>query len=243
MNSPARTLSNQANAQLSTGPRTEHGKAASSQNARRHGLTSNRVVLPGEDPAEYDALRANLLREYQPLGETELTLVDELAACSWRLVRARSVETAAYKKMVEGSEDPAAVIAGQLVAQPAAIDRMQRYVTAFERAYYRALNKLTAIHKERRQQTESRDPRPAASSPAQPDFLDEDDLPPRPVPLASFRKTSRYLQRRARAAAEQALRDMGPSVKVHGVAESDAPPDLGSELLNEGKVIPIQPVA
>ena len=38
MSSQAQIAANRANAQLSTGPRTEEGKAASSRNAYRHGL-------------------------------------------------------------------------------------------------------------------------------------------------------------------------------------------------------------
>ena len=43
---------NRNNAKKSTGPRTEQGKAASSQNALKHGLLARDAVLPGEDPAE-----------------------------------------------------------------------------------------------------------------------------------------------------------------------------------------------
>ena len=39
---------NQQNAQHSTGPRTEEGKAATRQNAFKHGLASGQIVIPGE---------------------------------------------------------------------------------------------------------------------------------------------------------------------------------------------------
>jgi hypothetical protein len=47
---------NRINAQKSTGPRTDEGKQRSSQNALKHGLLAKRSVIPGEDPAEFDAL-------------------------------------------------------------------------------------------------------------------------------------------------------------------------------------------
>ena len=46
---------NQANAELSTGPRTEEGKARSSQNSLKHGVFAKTIVLPGE--SQLKALR------------------------------------------------------------------------------------------------------------------------------------------------------------------------------------------
>jgi hypothetical protein len=89
-----RVVSNRKNAQRSTGPRTPEGKAVSSQNAARHYLTSKQVVIPGEDPAEYDALRASLVADLKPANAIEVDLVEELAAGSWRLKRAHRIETA-----------------------------------------------------------------------------------------------------------------------------------------------------
>jgi hypothetical protein len=45
---------------------------------------SKQIVLPGEDPAEYDTLRQSVLDQYQPAHETERLLVEELAAGHWR---------------------------------------------------------------------------------------------------------------------------------------------------------------
>jgi hypothetical protein len=53
MSIPHRTEINRANAQHSTGPKTESGKQKSSLNALRHGLTSQIVVMPTEDLAAY----------------------------------------------------------------------------------------------------------------------------------------------------------------------------------------------
>jgi hypothetical protein len=97
MSSTAQVLANRQNSLHSTGPVTAAGKAVSAQNARSHGLTSKQIVLPGEDPEEYDAVRASLIRDYAPANETERTLVEEIAAGSWRLARARRHETAILK--------------------------------------------------------------------------------------------------------------------------------------------------
>ena len=53
MSTQSQITANIANSQHSTGPRTEAGKAVSSQNALKHGLTAQTVLLPGEDEAAY----------------------------------------------------------------------------------------------------------------------------------------------------------------------------------------------
>jgi hypothetical protein len=98
--SAAQLAANQANAQASTGPRTEEGKARSSQNAVKHGLYSRRSMerLAGKENAEaraeYDAHLAGLQASWQPQGEQEETLVDNMADQGLRLAdlrRARDV--------------------------------------------------------------------------------------------------------------------------------------------------------
>ena len=42
-----------------TGPRSDAGKERSSLNAVKHGLRSERPVIPGEDPVEWDAFHAD----------------------------------------------------------------------------------------------------------------------------------------------------------------------------------------
>jgi hypothetical protein len=47
---------NRRNAQKSTGPRTEAGRAASAQNSRKHGCYAGQVLLEGQDQELYDQL-------------------------------------------------------------------------------------------------------------------------------------------------------------------------------------------
>ena len=49
---PMQHLASITNAQKSTGPQTEAGKAISSENARKHGLSSRFAVLPWEHADE-----------------------------------------------------------------------------------------------------------------------------------------------------------------------------------------------
>jgi hypothetical protein len=147
-----RVVTNRANAQHSTGPKTPQGKAASSQNAAKHHLTSKQVVIPGEDPAAFDAHRADLIASLKPANAVESELVEELAANSWRLKRAHRIETAVLAEIVAGSPDPDAAIAKSFLERPKELDRLVRYMTSIERAYWRVFNKLETIQRERREQ-------------------------------------------------------------------------------------------
>jgi hypothetical protein len=88
----SRAAVNRANAQRSTGPRTEAGKQRSSLNALRHGLTARIAVLPSEDSAGFEGHVQQFLDEYQPATPTETQLVHELANTAWRLNRVPFLE-------------------------------------------------------------------------------------------------------------------------------------------------------
>jgi len=70
---------NRENAKHSTGPRTAAGKRRSSQNALRHGLAAQSVVVPAEDEAQYQQLCGKFFDEYKPATATEATMVQLLA--------------------------------------------------------------------------------------------------------------------------------------------------------------------
>ena len=79
---------NRRNAQHSTGPRTALGKGASSQNARKHGLTATtHHILAKEDPADYAALEAEIVAIYDPKSPRERLAATEIAKCRWALQR------------------------------------------------------------------------------------------------------------------------------------------------------------
>jgi hypothetical protein len=85
MSSAQQVAANQANAQLSTGPRTEAGKKSSSLNALKSGLTGRTVLLPGEDAAAYKAHCEAFMEGFDSVGEEETALVQLLADTRWRL--------------------------------------------------------------------------------------------------------------------------------------------------------------
>src|ERR1700757_3268620 len=84
---------NRRNALKSTGPKTGEGKARSSMNALRHGLTAAQAVLPHENEDDYEKIREGMLESYAPENPAEQALVEELVIAYWRLMRMHRVET------------------------------------------------------------------------------------------------------------------------------------------------------
>ena len=78
-----------APARRQRGPSTPEGKARSAMNARRHGLRARTFgILPEEDQAEWALHPAELRQGYGPTDDTELKLVEAIAAAMWNEIRA-----------------------------------------------------------------------------------------------------------------------------------------------------------
>jgi len=92
MSTEAQIEANRANAEHSTGPRTEAGKAKSARNALRHGVYPMAKLIPGEDPQELDALTKGMLEDLNPLNTHETELVNQLIDFQWRLRRVTNEE-------------------------------------------------------------------------------------------------------------------------------------------------------
>src|SRR5262249_55338536 len=93
MSSYRQIEANRRNALRSTGPRTEQGKRRSRQNAVRHGLTAETVVLALEDVEDYQAFEAAVIADYDARTAVERELALRLASLLWRIRRATAIET------------------------------------------------------------------------------------------------------------------------------------------------------
>jgi len=69
---------NRRNSELSTGPRTEEGKARSSQNALKHCVYAKDILLFWEDFDGYDAFRHQLMVDWEPRTAAEVIYVDQV---------------------------------------------------------------------------------------------------------------------------------------------------------------------
>ena len=78
---------NRLNAQLSTGPRTESGKARSSRNALTMGLYTRTDYVKPEERDLYKEFCETMYSELCPASLLEETLVSEITGASWRLRR------------------------------------------------------------------------------------------------------------------------------------------------------------
>jgi hypothetical protein len=150
-----------------TGPRTEAGKAVSSQNARKHDLCSRTLRLSPEEWDEYNDMRARYACDLQPADDIEQILIDEICFNYWRLQQARNAEF------------------GVILKHPTELHLIAlyiRYRTSYERAFYKALDQIQKRQRDRRKQAISPLPVRSAESESNPAAA-----PLAAVPLAAVR--------------------------------------------------------
>ncbi len=201
MASVAQIQANRSNAQKSTGPRTPEGKAAASQNAVKHGLLAEQVVIKGEDPAQFDLYRAGMLEELAPVGAVEAMLAERVVGLSWRLLRAERLQAAVFATVYrENANDVVLwpkhglpiqpgpgedeVVLGQVVmtdfVHAKVLDRLLVYERRIESSLYRTMRQL---RKEREGRTAAAKPEEATPSE---DTLAAAQESAAPAELASF---------------------------------------------------------
>ena len=139
MSTEAQIAANRANAELSTGPKTEEGKAASSRNHTSHGLSyANGIffILACESVEAYSILLANLHCEHRPDTETERILVDRMAQHHWLRCRAEGLESGCFRDDGTINEKGLALYL--------------RYRTSHERAFHKCFTELLKLRAEKR---------------------------------------------------------------------------------------------
>jgi hypothetical protein len=122
----------------STGPRTEEGKAASSLNAIKHGLTrpaGHMKFLPGEDSSGHDRLILQFNEQFVPMTGAERECIREIVDSLWLARRARNLQASVLEYVVPDLH---------------ALALYLRYETAHQRAHNAAIKTLLALQKDRR---------------------------------------------------------------------------------------------
>jgi len=123
-----------------TGPRTPEGKARSSLNALKHGLTSRHLVVREDEREAFEELRADYLRDVGPQGVIESDLFNLLLHAAWNLRRLRRLEAELSPEGADPLTDP------NLERQ---LDRLARYQARAENLYFRTLKQLRELQTDR----------------------------------------------------------------------------------------------
>jgi hypothetical protein len=97
------------------------------------------LILPDESEQDYEATRSGWMETYEPEGYHEIRVVEQLILNDWLLQRAN-------RRLLETEASP------QDEAYQHRVELMQRYRTTAERGFYRALNAVESLRKDRRRE-------------------------------------------------------------------------------------------
>jgi hypothetical protein len=138
---------NRRNAQLSTGPTSVTGKAASCMNALKSGIDAQSEIIRDEKTAALDALKKEYYDHHNPTTPAERDLVDILVRSSWSLRRLARIEAEMFEYQMHEMDDLAYLNADTAAAQafdrnPRLFERLQRHINATQRNFRNALKDL-----------------------------------------------------------------------------------------------------
>jgi len=138
MATAAQIEANRRNAQKSTGPKTERGKARAKRNAFKHGMTARTImpVLPQEDPKELEDRTQQAITAMKPRNPLELDLVCRAVRLSGEIDRAERVGTAhlAHRVRMAARSGPETVSAQRARAQERSRTRQHAVFSSRDRA-------------------------------------------------------------------------------------------------------------
>jgi hypothetical protein len=139
MSTQSQIDANRANAEKSTGPVTDAGKAISSQNGASHRLSHHAVfkVLDDEDQNLFFKLFGDLLRQFNAYAnEDEKAIVERMAQHEW--MRRRALD---YQDFILNDRE---------LFRMEQMKLFLRYESQHERAYYACFNQLLKLRAEKR---------------------------------------------------------------------------------------------
>jgi hypothetical protein len=164
--SEARILANQANAKLSTGPKSPESKERSRANSLKHGLTGAGIVMPAADAAEVQSRADAIAAETNASGVVGHSLARIAALNSVRIERGADQQAASLSEHVrrveadfvppEGADEAQAARLREEAIRRAMFDPSKeaalarQYQAAAERGFLRALNELRRLEKQAR---------------------------------------------------------------------------------------------
>jgi len=160
MRTEAQIEASRRNGSLSKGPVSVEGKARSSRNNTKHGMSGSTIVLEGECENKWETLLESCIHLFQPETDLEYELVEEIAAARWRIRRSRAVETAMINMQIEKQRktlDQQYVSVDHAVRHASAMQQlgpnlhlMDRYDIRVRRNYDRAVKNFYELRARRR---------------------------------------------------------------------------------------------
>jgi hypothetical protein len=109
-------------------------------------------VIPGEDPADLEALAREYREQFHPVGPVERFLVDTMIQCDWkkrRLTRAENQFLRVISKVFNDSSEPLGAGYEYDGAGPNILKSFFRQQQANERSYFRAITELRSQQQQR----------------------------------------------------------------------------------------------
>ena len=132
---------------ISTGPRTEEGKARSSQNALKSGIYSQSIVIPGENFEHYELLTSEYWQRFSPTTPELRDAVDRLVLCVWFLRRYARIQAQLFRSAMEPIPSSAAPAGQAFTAIDQQLTRLQRIVNSTQRNHDLTLKEVERLHK------------------------------------------------------------------------------------------------
>ncbi len=135
MPTAAQIEANRRNAQKSSGPKTEKGKARVRYNAFTHGMTA-RTIMPGlthEDPDQLREKTLRLINDLQPSNEAELDQVRQAARLTLAIERADRFEMAHMNQRIRAAaRERVQAVNPRLLEEIQELGRRLLYIAAAE---------------------------------------------------------------------------------------------------------------
>ena len=143
MATQAQVHANQANSQKSTGPTSGPGREASSRNSYTLGLSKTGGLfffLPTELEEDFISLESKFISEHQPQTITESVIVRRMVESEWLRNRALCLQMRCYDSETG------------MIGDEKQFALLLRYESMHERAFYKAVNELQKLRKEKRKE-------------------------------------------------------------------------------------------
>ncbi|MBV8898236.1 MAG: hypothetical protein JO051_17100, partial [Acidobacteriaceae bacterium] len=135
------TAANRANAQLSTGPTSESGRAAVSQNRTTHGLAGEYNPQTDAEVIEYKDLFSKFTKDFDPCTHTEFEFINKMVEALVRSNRAVRLQDLSADALDDDPDDPHA---------RKDLELYMRYQASHDRAFQRYAAELRKFQTERK---------------------------------------------------------------------------------------------